>query len=241
MLDIISRVIKHPSDYKGLLHSNKITFIERIDEENDTYSFIFEIPKNIQWEAGQHGVFTMPGKKVQGRKWRAFSIASAHQEGVIRIATHISEDPSDFKSKLLALTPGDTVTMRGPFGEFHLGKTKHAVGVAGGIGITPLRSIACEIANDIKTGVTLDLIYAGKDGSFAFEDDCKNFANHPNLNIIYVNSPDEVNKALDDKVAEYRNEATYYVSGSPGMVGAIKSSLSKQGVINIISDPFGGY
>ncbi|MCD5381589.1 MAG: FAD-dependent oxidoreductase, partial [Candidatus Pacebacteria bacterium] len=212
-----------------------------IDEGGDTHSFVFEVPKNLSWEAGQHGIFTIPKRRVEGRKWRAFSVASSEKEGVIRIATHICDEPSDFKKKLLELVPGDTINMRGPFGEFHVVKTKHAIGIAGGIGVTPLRAIAYEIANDIITDVTLDLIYAGKNGRYTFQNDWTEFEKHSKINVYYVDTADEVNDALDSKAQTFKNHASYYISGSPGMARALHNRLKSQGVTKIISDPFEGY
>lgn len=242
MINLLSRAIKHPIDYLGLFSTRKITLKESIDEGYGVRSFFFETSKKINWKAGQHGVFTIPGKKIEGRKWRAFSIASSGEEEVIHIATHISEEPSDFKKKLLSLKEGDAIQMRGPFGEFHLDKSiKQAVGVVGGIGVTPLRAIAYEIVNEPKITTKLDLIFAGKDGCFPFEEEWKVFSGHPNINIIKVNTSDEVTTEVDAKVAEYGNEATYFISGSPGMVSAIRNRIMSRGVTRIINDPFKGY
>ena len=132
--------------------------------------------------------------------------------------------------------------MHGPFGEFHLDNTaKHIVSIAGGIGITPLRAIMVELANDLHPDVTFELIYAGKNDYFTYKKVCQEFSTHQNISIMYVNTPDEVNAAVDSAVKTHQNAATYYISGSPGMIGAVKKRLLESGVSNIINDPFKGY
>lgn len=242
MFDFLLQFVCSPKDYIGILKKNTIIFRERVDEGNGNYSFIFDMPSPLRWKAGQHGVFTMPNQNVSGKKWRAFSVASSAIENEIRIGTSIPPTPSDFKQKMLSLKPNDTICMRGPFGEFYINKgKKHIVAIAGGIGITPLRAIMVEIANDLHPDVTLELIYAGKNNHFTYGESCAEFEKHPNVSITYVNTPEEVNSAIDHAVQTHKNAADYYISGSPGMIHAIKDRLTKAGIKKIVNDPFKGY
>jgi len=242
MFDFLFRAICHPGDYCGILKRHTLVFSEKKDEGNGNYSFLFTPQTPLTWKAGEHGVFTLPDKNVSGKKWRAFSIASSAIENEIRIGTSIPPTPSNFKQNMLDLRPGDTMQMNGPFGEFHLENcSKHIVAIAGGIGITPLRAIMVEIANDLHPDVTLELIYAGKNNYFTYNRSCEAFSNHENISITYVNTPDEVNAAIDQAVQTNQNNATYCISGSPGMIGAIKKRLASAGIKHIINDPFKGY
>lgn len=213
-----------------------------VDEGKGTYSFIFTTKEPINWREGEHAVFTMPNHQVTGRTWRAFSIASSPNEGEIRIGTVILDEASDFKKKLKALRPGEQISMRGPFGEFHLTDQSHwVVGIAGGIGITPFRSILHSINSGSIKNVNIELIYAGRDNYFAYEEEMRAFAEHPNIEIVFVNTPDEVNAEIDARTARFGNDADYYISGSPGMIGAIRNRLQGQGIKKIFNDPFKGY
>jgi len=242
MLDFFLRALSSPFDYSGMLKKHTLVFRECIDEGNRNFSFIFDSQPIITWKAGQHGVFTLPGQNVSGKKWRAFSVASSAIENEVRIGTTIPPHPSDFKQKMLDLSPGETIDMRGPFGEFHLNNCgTQVVAIAGGIGITPLRAMMVELANNLHPDVSFELIYAGKDNYFAYHTACAEFNNHPNISITYVNTPDEVNTAVDTAVSTYQNAATYYISGAPGMISAIKKRLSKAGIKKIVNDPFKGY
>lgn len=231
----------HPFDYSGALNWRTLTFKERIDEGNDVHSFIFTPKAACTWNAGQHALFTLPRKNVKGKKWRAFSVASSAHEGTVRISTIIPPEPSDFKQKLRALTPGEKISMHGPFGEFHFGNGQHIVGIAGGIGITPFRAMMYEITQGHQADVSLHLIYAGKNDFWAFKRECDEWNQHPYINLIYVQTPDQVNAEIDRSVTEFGNERSYFISGSPGMIGAIKGRLQAAGIKKIINDPFKGY
>lgn len=242
MWDFLLNTLKHPSDYLGILKTNTLVFSHRIDEGNGYYSFIFKPTKPLTWKAGEHGVFTMPDKVINGKAWRAFSIASSATENEIKIGTNIPVEVSDFKAKLMALTAGDKIKMHGPFGEFHLhNKTQQVVGIAGGIGITPFRALMHEIANNQIPGVNLHLIFAGRDNYFTYEAEIRSFSEHPNISTVFINTPDEVNANIDSSVAEFGNNAEYFVSGSPGMIGAVKKTLKEKGIKQIYNDPFKGY
>lgn len=243
MLDFLLRAIKHPRDYCGIFKKHKLTFLAHTDEGGGVHSFTF-LPdqRNLEWKAGQHGVFTFPNQKITGKSWRAFSIASSWHEGFIRITTSIPPEPSEFKQALLALQSGSVIHMHGPLGEFHASPTTSMiVGVAGGVGITPFKAIAHEIYNTYTTGVFLHLVYAGKADYFAFQSEFEQFDQHQNIMVHFVQTPDEVNQTLEKLVAEYGDTAEHFISGSPGMIGALRTKLAGLGIKKIINDPFKGY
>lgn len=242
MWDFLLNACKHPIDYFGIIKTNTLNYSHRFDEGNGYYSFVFKTNKPISWRAGEHGVFTMPNKVINGKAWRAFSIASSESEGEIRIGTNVPAEASHFKANLMAMKPGDEITMHGPFGEFHLHRnTKQIVGIAGGIGITPFRALMHEIAHNKITNVKLDLIFAGRENYFTYESEIRNFSEHEMIDTIFVNTPDEVNATIDKLVAEFGNQAEYFISGSPGMIGAVKKTLQQKGIKKIFNDPFKGY
>lgn len=242
MFDLFYRAFLSPIDYASALFRRTLIFKERIAEGEDVYSFIFTPTKHLSWKAGQHGLFLLPGKKVTGKVWRAFSIASTPEEGVVRIATTIPEPHSDFKDKLMALQPGEKVHLFGPFGEFHVDKCgARVVGIAGGIGITPFRALLSSIAQQCpNTHITL--IYGGKNGHHFFKDTLDALQlNTPHIHIVYATSPEEVNSALDEEICEHGNAAQYFISGSPGMIAGITKTLKQRGIKKIVNDPFKGY
>ena len=69
------------------------------------------------------------------------SYYAAPGEGVLKIATRISDSPSSFKENLRNLKEGDTIALRGPLGWFKLRDTSEPIiFITGGIGITPIRN-----------------------------------------------------------------------------------------------------
>ncbi len=235
-------MLTHPVDYSGVLKSHTITFKEKVEEIPGVYSFVFTITEPLTWKAGQHAIFMMPDKKVTGKNWRAFSVASSPNEGVIRIGTNIPPEPSDFKKKLMELTPGETIRMHGPIGEFHASeKEQQIVGIAGGIGITPLRSLAYDVAHGHLPETNLTLIFSAKD-KYPYQRELDAWQKQSNqLEIIYTHTPEEVNGALQKQFEIHGNDADYYISGSPGMISALRKSCKKMGIKKIVNDPFKGY
>ncbi len=240
MLSLLIRALLHPLDYIGFFNTRTLILKERIAEGNDIYSFIFTGEKAFSWKAGQHGVFTFRAKKVAGKGWRAFSIASAPEENVVRIATIIKENPSDFKKQLLALNPGEKITLHGPFGEMYAKKRmQQIVGIAGGIGITPFRALIKSIEAGTIRDTKLTLIYSAVN-NHTFKAEFENVTND-NIQIIYTSTPEEVNNALTTLVTQHQNSATYFISGSPGMIRALKKTLTEKGIRDIVNDSFKGY
>ena len=243
MQDIISRVCLHPIKYSGILRITTLQFKEKIQENDNTYSFIFTAPKLPRWETGQHAIFTLPGARVEEKTWRPFSVASAPNEGAIRIGTIIPPEPSSFKQKLMELQSGDKVRMFGTYGELCLKPSmEKVVAVAGGIGITPFRSIICDMAGK-GNNIDFHLIYSAK-AEHVYKAELENWKRKlPNLKITYTATPDEVKAELLKEVANDNETTHYLLSGAPGMIEALRGNLREQEVkaTRIINDPFKGY
>lgn len=239
MWDLICRVLAHPRDYFGVLKTHHLTFIKKQEESNGVTTFYFQANPPFTWKPGQHALF-FPHARITGKSYRVFSIASTPAEGLIMISTTTSPNPSPFKIHLLSLAPGDLLTIRGPIGEFHVRPgQKTIVGVAGGIGITPFRSLL--LSQSAATTPHIHLIYGGKNGQHLYREELEHIATGSNITIEFVLTPEEVTAAIAAQVALHKNEADYYISGSPGMITAIRASLTTQGIRSIVSDPFKGY
>lgn len=242
MIDVSYRALLNPRDYLGVFRSQNLSLIEKVEIETGIYSFIFSITKPVTWQAGQHSLFSFPDRKIKGKNWRAFSIASSAHERVIRIATNIPSEPSDFKKTLLNMQSGDTIKMNGPFGEFHAtGKSQHIVGIAGGIGITPFRAMAYDIAHGHLPNTKLTLIYSAAT-AHDFRSDLEAWQQKSDrLEVIFTKQTTEVQSNLENQCNIFGNDADYYISGSPGMIKALKNSCRGLGIKRIVNDPFKGY
>jgi ferredoxin-NADP reductase len=108
-----------------------------------TTAFYFEKPEGFKFEAGQFANFallTPPGSDLKGHT-RVFSIASAPHEKTLMVATRLRA--TDFKRTLNSLPIGTELHLQGPYGSMTLPKdsARTVVLMAGGIGITPFRSL----------------------------------------------------------------------------------------------------
>lgn len=242
MLDVLKRALLHPSDYHNVVRATTLTFKEKIEEQPGVWSFIFTPTKPLSWKAGQHAIFSMPGRQITGKAWRPFSVASSVHEGVVRIGTNIPPTPSSFKTELMKLVAGDTIHIRGPFGEFHAnGTTETIIGVAGGIGITPFRALAYDIAHHHLPTTTLHLIYSARtEHTYRSELDswC---AMTDRLSIEYVHTPEAVTDAFRSATATHRSDSRYFLSGAPTMISSLITTCRSFGVRRIVNDPFKGY
>lgn len=240
MLDVIVRALRDPLDYLPVLNRRTIILQEVIQESEEIFSFVFKPKKPFTWKAGQHGIFLFRNTKISGQPWRAFSIASSAQELVVRISTIIKDEPSDFKKHLKALSIGDEMIMHGPFGEFHSSnKICRIVGIAGGIGITPFRALLKDIASGVISYTQITLIYSAV--THTYREELEALTKHPNINILFTTTPEEVNAELETEIRKSGNSATYFISGSPGMIIALRKKLKDAGIKRIVNDSFKGY
>ena len=242
MWNLLYRICTHPFDYWALLRTKKISFIKSEQENEGVYSFYFKIPKGVTWKAGQHAIFSDLPNCTDKKQWRVFSIASNTAEQCIQITTNIPPQPSLYKQSLLQLKPGDQIKIRGPVGEFHVENAKQIiVGIAGGIGITPFRALLGALATESEGQNDVHLIYGGKNGVHLFKKELMLYTKSSSLTIEFLNTQEEVSSAIDATIQKYGSAATYFISGSPNMLTAIRKKLNQQGVSDIVTDPFKGY
>ncbi len=229
------------SDFKGLFKKAFLEVIEVNNPYQDYYTVKMRYPEKLTWIPGEHGLFSLPDHKINGKKWRAFSVASSPDEGYMLIGTRTGKEISSFKNVLINLKQGERVKIQGPFGWFKLfNNNKPVVLIAGGIGITPIRSLLTVLQNKkIKT----EIIYSSRD-YYLFENEIDNIVtNNDKINQHKSKDRIETLNSIKSAVNLLNNEATYYISGSMGFIKSIKTELKSNGIKNnnIINDPFLGY
>ena len=125
--------------------------IQRIEEiASGTLAVHLEKPGDFQFEAGQFveaALIDPPETDGEGDS-RAFTLASAPYEAELVFATRLRD--TAFKRVLRSLAPGRELDIAGPFGSFtlHRDGSRPAVFLAGGIGITPFRSMLLQATKD---------------------------------------------------------------------------------------------
>ncbi|TNF50893.1 xylene monooxygenase [bacterium] len=114
------------------------TVTEVISRTPTCKSVRMESPSGFQYQPGQWAKVTpLPENNVESKP---LSFSSSPTEPYLEFTKRISQ--SDFSAVIDHLVPGDTVRFRGPAGNLICtGTEKRVVFIAGGIGITPVRSI----------------------------------------------------------------------------------------------------
>ncbi len=233
-------------------------FNQKIQITPDTYEFQFDPGKKFNFKPGQYMEFTLPheGTDLRGQR-RYFTIASAPTESTLRIGVKFYPNSSSFKKSLFWFNKQTLLSATNLGGDFTLPKNKQQrlVFIAGGIGVTPYRSMIKYMLDfGEKRPVTL-LYSANTAADIAYMDIFEQARAQLGIDVFYnltvpnTPLPDARYQAgvitpelLKKQVPEFQN-ALFYVSGPHGMVVAIEKALSQFGVPrrNIKTDFFSGY
>ncbi|KKQ75946.1 MAG: Oxidoreductase FAD-binding domain protein [Candidatus Woesebacteria bacterium GW2011_GWB1_38_5b] len=202
----------------------KAIFVNKKQEIGNIYSFYFKTKKPQKYYAGQYYYFTLNGITKQ------FTLSSSPTEKLISITTKIHEN-SEFKKALSALKKGSFVDIEGPNGVLFVDQnlTGQHVFIAGGLGITPFRSMITYLkAKNINAKIKL--VYSSSDG-FVFR--------RPLPNTVLLD------KRIDKQILKKHliKDATYWVCGPPAMVTDVENMLIRLKIPQekILSEKFSGY
>lgn len=230
-------------DALAVFKKRDLLFLESYKESEDVYTFLFEKENDLSWIAGQHGLFTISHKKIKN-KTRPFTIASSPTEKVVRITMRISENPSEFKKAMLELKQGMTINMAGPLGSFNLKDNGISLFIAGGIGITPFRSILKQIESE-GNGIDkpIHLLYLDSTKSYIFKDELDEIANNTSINVTYLDSRDDLFQEIDTFSTLNKGNGKYFIAGPRSMVKSVFDFLKSKHIPkkNIKKDAFYGY
>lgn len=221
-------------------------------------AFHFEKPSGWTFEAGQAVDITLltPSETDAEGNTRTFTIASAPYEKSLMVATRMRD--TAFKRVLKVMPVGAAVQMEGPAGDLtlHRDAARTAVFLAGGIGITPFRSIAFAAARE-HLPHRIFLFYSNRrpeDAPFLAELQTLEKEN-PNCTLIATMTEMEKSHrswhgetGLIDRemLARYLKDAmspVYYIAGPPEMVKGLHMMINESGVDegDIRTEEFSGY
>jgi predicted ferric reductase len=156
----------------------------------------------------------------------------------------ISDNPSDFKKAMLELKQGMKVKMSGPIGGFYLKEDKPSLLIAGGIGITPFRSILKQLEAEGKAADhQIHLLYLDSKKSFINKDELDRIANNTSIGITYLDSKDDLHQEIDKFSNSDKNNGNYFIAGPKSLVESISTYLQNHNILkqNIKKDSFFGY
>jgi ferredoxin-NADP reductase len=214
-----------------------LRLIHRQHEAENATSFLFEPDDEIMYQAGQYLRYSLPHSNPDNRgASRSFTIASFPAEPTIRVTTRLSQPSSTFKQALNRLEAGATLDAHGPFGRFVYTETGiPAVFIAGGIGITPFRSIIGDLASK-RVQATITLLYSNRSTDIPFRSFFDALLPEwPELQLIYtVTQPPEdwtgprgrIDAAFIKEHVPDLAQAVYFVSGPTPLVDAMRTTLS---------------
>jgi ferredoxin-NADP reductase len=150
----------------------KMTLKSKHPEVEGVFTFTFQPEASITWQPGQYMHYVLKHENPDDRgEERWFTISSAPFETDIMITTRFDgEQISSFKRALFKMEPGGVIEADGPKGSFTLQEGEHHhIFIAGGIGVTPFRSMLLQLLHDHKNK-SIDLMYANRDSNFVFGD-----------------------------------------------------------------------
>lgn len=214
-----------------------IKVIERIQRTPTAATLRMEKPDGFTFKSGQWGYFTVEGDC--GKVSRSLSFSSSPTEPYLEFTKRISN--SDFCQTIVQLQKGGEVSFKGPMGNLvYEGGLDQVTFLAGGIGITPIRSIM-KHAVDKRIAGEKFLLYGNLNvEEIAFAEEIKRWEKEdPDLKVIHIlKDPPKgwggftgfINSSIIEASVPDLPGQTFYVSGPPPMVKAVAMCLDELGI-----------
>lgn len=233
-----------------------LTLKRREAVARDTESFWFEPSRRIGYTAGQFMEWQVSHTSPDDRGIRRyFTLCSSPTEKQIMLTTKFSTSSSTFKVALRALNIGDVIESTGVGGAFTLPNDRSipCVFIAGGIGVTPFRSMIKYLL-DKNMAQPVTLLYSARTvEDFAFRELFQEAVDRGWLKVVYtiteaapygwLGKIGPINEDLIISEAPTHKDSLIYISGPQPMVAAFEQLLSGMGVRSeqIKTDYFPGY
>lgn len=214
-------------------------------------SYRFARPRSFSYLAGQFTFVTVEIDEQKIRKPLTLS-SSPTETDYIEFTKKLTGHP--FSNGLDALKAGDKVRLDAPHGNFTLDEKSPSVTMlAGGMGITPMRSM-CKYCTDMKLPYVVTLLYASNtEADIVFEREFEEMQSQ-NRNLKVVLALAEVGPGwkgrtgrisadmIREEVPDYLG-TMFYICGPPAMVDAMRAVLRDLRVAekNIRTEDLTGY
>lgn len=226
------------------LVSPKAAFMLRLKEKvqlaPDIYDFIFVPTRKFAFAPGQYMEWTLGHREPDNRgNRRYFTLASSPTEDTLRLGVKFYEHSSSFKSALLAMDQHSEIVAAQVAGDFVLpdDPQQKCVLIAGGIGITPFRSMITYLL-DTHQRRPIVVFYANRTASdIVYKDIFDRAQRELGIRTIYTVSDKRTlptaweaqvgylsPQLIKDQVPDYL-DCVFYISGPPAMVESFKAAL----------------
>lgn len=219
----------------------------------DIQSFWFKPEKPLDYIAGQFTELYIPHNADDRGQKRWFTISSSPHQKLFSITTKFpdpAEPASSFKQALRRLPLGTRLQFAEPMGDFVLPKDPSIplLFIAGGIGVTPIRSMIGSLAHNGEQRNIKLLYHAANPAEFAFTE---LFHGYPLRQFIQsISNPQSDWHGYTGRVDAQRilqtaddDKTLIYLSGPEVMVERLNDELQKSGVPGhrLVTDFFHGY
>lgn len=215
--------------------SYALTLKEKKHEYGEVNTYVFHPSKSVIFHAGQYCHVRILDMSLFQRPVREMSFASSPTDDDI-VFTIDGSSNSPWQQKMKSLKTGDQVRIFGIHGDMTFSKdTAHSVVcIAGGVGVTPFRSLFRQALAE-KSERKITFVHVATEG-YLYEDE---FSAYPI--VQYRIGRNDVDATLR-KVVQENLSGTYLISGASAFVEAMAKKLMELGVLarNIQSDEFEG-
>ncbi|MFC2966712.1 hypothetical protein [Acidimangrovimonas pyrenivorans] len=221
----------------------KLTLLRVEEIAAGCYDYVFHSEKALPFRPGQYLDWTLHLEQPDSRgNRRPFTIASAPTENEVRLGVKFYPQPSAFKRKMIEMMPGDVMYGSQIAGTFTLPRdpNQKLAFIAGGIGITPFRSIVQDLVDRGDEREIVLLYGNNRPDEIAYGDLFERARRELGMRAVYavaeggVYGPGYHNGFIDEdlilrEVPDLR-ERTFYISGPRGMVVRFEKALRRLGV-----------
>ncbi|MET0743066.1 MAG: PDR/VanB family oxidoreductase [Microvirga sp.] len=187
---------------------------------------LFEIEPSGRFVAPSPGSHVNVTVQIRGRPdTRSYSVVGPCTDGIYRIAVKRLPDSRGGSAYMWSLLPGAQLTVSTPGNHFDLGlgRPEYRL-VAGGIGITPIYSMALALA---EAGATFRVVYAARSRSdLALADELRDVLGD-RLQVVLGEDGARIDLAAE--IAGLAPQGELYVCGPIGMLEAAKRHWQDSG------------
>ncbi len=206
---------------------------EKRHEYGHIHTFIFDKPSDFEFGPGYYVHMRIHSVPAPHKAVRDLSIAAAPSDPHLMFTTTV-ESGSPFKTEILKLEPGDSIELFKIKTYLEVPRDGELIMIAGGIGITPFRSIIREHAAG-SLGFKPTLVHIARE-NYLYKNELDYFPIEQ-LHITREETEDTLHI-----LQEQKPNAIFMVAGPPSFVDAIVVSLKEKGIPEerIQTDSFDG-
>ena len=200
----------------------KITFKKKVHEYDDVYSFFFDAA-SVTYQAGQYTHLRVGGRFDFLGSVREMSFASVPGDPELMFSMHVGSK-SKFKEKMNALQPDDTISLFGTGAHVKLPDrgAGSLVFIAGGVGMTPFRSMILEAHKRGNQQIALVQVQRGE---FLYRKELE-----PLVSDYNAVRPEAFADAVKTVAGSRSDDAIFYVCGSKRLIASVIETLSATGI-----------